>query len=179
VGVSWLIAVGTREAHVPWLSRPHWAGACAPAVGQSRRTRETPSTELRSDLWRVPANASRSGSVNPSFSNHGGLAGVVEYDRLCEGSNASEPTHASLVGTWRIVRHSPPAGADTDASLSFGTRPRGYLVYDATGHGCRMLRQQIPCGRDGVTRQIPFSGSLFMAFRPIFGTYRVDSVASW
>jgi hypothetical protein len=38
-----------------------------------------------------------------------------------------------LVGTWRIVRF-----IDTDpngkVTYPFGERPRGYIVYDATGH---------------------------------------------
>ena len=91
----------------------------------------------------------------------------------------SQP-NASLVGTWRIIRHSAPAGADTGASLSFGSRPRGYLVYDATGHV--FLQVQDAATADSVQsrwRDAPDSvlRKLLHGFQAYFGTYSVDSVA--
>lgn len=84
---------------------------------------------------------------------------------------------ASLVGTWRIVRHTPAVGADS-TSLVFGARPRGYLVYDATGHV--FLQVQDSGGADTVKSQWrEASDSLLkkvlLGFQAYFGTYVVDT----
>jgi len=89
-------------------------------------------------------------------------------------------SNGSLVGTWRIIRHSPPAGADTAAALSFGSRPRGYLVYDATGHVFLQLQDAVAADSVGSRwREAPDSvlKTLLHGFQAYFGTYRVDSVA--
>ena len=86
---------------------------------------------------------------------------------------------ASLVGTWRIVRHSAPAGSDS-TSLQLGSKPRGYLVYDAKGH---VFLQVQDAGADSL-RQRPWREApdsvltrLLSGFRAYFGTYTVDSSA--
>lgn len=87
---------------------------------------------------------------------------------------------ATLVGTWRILRHTPPAGSSDSASLQFGSRPRGYLVYDATGHV--FLQVQDIDVADSVKsrwRGAPDSvlRGLLHGFQAYFGTYAVDSGA--
>lgn len=86
----------------------------------------------------------------------------------------------SLVGTWRIVKHASPTGADPGAPLRFGSRPRGYLVYDATGHvflqvqdaeAADSIRSHWRSAPDSVVRQ------LLDGFQAYFGKYVVDSVA--
>jgi hypothetical protein len=87
---------------------------------------------------------------------------------------------ATLVGTWRIVSHIPAAGSDSAAPLRFGARPRGYLVYDATGHV--FLQFQDAAIADSVRsrwRDAPDSvlKGILHGFQAYFGTYTVDSVA--
>lgn len=98
----------------------------------------------------------------------------------CGGSPVPQqaPT-ASLVGTWRIVRHSAPAGSDS-ASLLLGSAPRGYLVYDATGHVFLQVQDsRADTLRQGAWRDAPDSvlKRLLSGFRAYFGTYTVDSLA--
>ena len=99
----------------------------------------------------------------------------------CAGSErAPKEQAANLVGTWRIQRHTPAAGADDSASLRFGSRPRGYLVYDATGHV--FLQVQDVDLADSVKsrwRGAPDSvlRGLLQGFQAYFGTYAVDSAA--
>jgi hypothetical protein len=98
-------------------------------------------------------------------------------------TESAPPEHSragSLVGTWRIVRHTPAMGTDTSASLQFGSRPRGYLVYDATGHV--FLQVQDAVLADSVRsrwRVAPDStlGTIIRGFQAYFGTYAVDSTA--
>lgn len=88
-------------------------------------------------------------------------------------------TAPSIVGTWRVIRHTPSAGADS-TSLRFGSKPRGYLVYDATGHV--FLQVQDAASADSVRsrwRDAPDSilTKLVHGFQAYFGTYIVDTVA--
>ena len=91
-----------------------------------------------------------------------------------------ERSAESLVGTWRIVRHSPAVRADSDDALAFGSRPRGYLVYDQTGHV--FLQIQDAAGADSVKSrwrgaQDSVLRKLLLGFQAYFGTYAVDSFA--
>lgn len=98
----------------------------------------------------------------------------------CGGSPVPQPAPtASLVGTWRIVRHAASAGSDS-ASLLLGPSPRGYLVYDATGHVFLQVQDsRADTLRQGAWREAPDSmlKRLLNGFRAYFGTYTVDSVA--
>jgi hypothetical protein len=106
------------------------------------------------------------------------VASVASTACARSDSVATVPT-ATLVGTWRIVRHAPAPGSSDSASLSFGSRPRGYLVYDPTGHV--FLQVQDIVHADSVKsrwRDAPDSvlKGLLHGFQAYFGTYTVDSV---
>jgi hypothetical protein len=107
-----------------------------------------------------------------------GTLGVVTGSGACANQQPVQHSQAaSLVGTWRIVRHTAAVGADS-SSLVFGSRPRGYLVYDATGHV--FLQVQDAAGADTVkSRWREASDSVLknvlLGFQAYFGTYVVDS----
>jgi hypothetical protein len=86
-----------------------------------------------------------------------------------------------LVGTWRVVRF-----VDTDPSgnvtYPFGEKPRGYVVYDPTGHlSVQIMRMPaqptFAAGDDdkGTDAEVRAAYDGFVAY---FGTYRVDEVNS-
>jgi len=86
-----------------------------------------------------------------------------------------------LVGTWRVVRF-----VDTDPSgkvtYPFGEKPRGYIVYDPTGHlSVQIMRMPaqptFAAGDDdkGTDAEVRAAYDGFVAY---FGTYRVDEVNS-
>jgi hypothetical protein len=55
----------------------------------------------------------------------------------CSGRGADATaagTAPGLAGTWRAIEYSNPRARDSAARFPFGRPPRGYLVYDATGH---------------------------------------------
>lgn len=106
--------------------------------------------------------------------------GVLTSGVACTRAQPS-PTRepSSLIGTWRIIRHLPAAGADS-GGLRFGSRPRGYLVYDATGHV--FLQVQDAGTSDSVRsrwRGAPDSvlKKVLHGFQAYFGTYMVDSIS--
>jgi lipocalin-like protein len=105
------------------------------------------------------------------------LASLVACTKVPSPQDRDTP---SLIGTWRILRHTSPAGADANTTLTFGSQPRGYLVYDATGH--IFLQVQDAATADSVKGRwwdAPDSlvKSLLKGFQAYFGTYSVDSAA--
>ena len=108
------------------------------------------------------------------------VAGFALASCLACGAEPSQPekSQENIVGTWRIVRHTPSAGADTGAWLSFGSSPRGYLVYDATGHVFLQVHDAVAADSvksrwtevpDSVLRRV------LRSFQAYFGTYALDS----
>src|SRR6266571_151526 len=82
-----------------------------------------------------------------------------------------------LVGSWRLASYEdrPAAGP---AVFPYGTEPKGFLVYDATGHiTIQIMKQPHPKVASGdpyrVTPQE--KEALLDAYAAYFGTYRVDA----
>lgn len=91
---------------------------------------------------------------------------------------AADDAGASLVGTWKVERI-----ADTDAAgnvtYPYGERPKGYIVYDATGHlHVQIMRTPatppFASGDDlkGTDAEVQAAYQGYVAY---FGTYRVDA----
>jgi hypothetical protein len=97
---------------------------------------------------------------------------------LAAASPAAAADSASLVGTWRVERI-----VDTDAAgkrhYPYGEKPKGYIVYDPSGHlHVQIRRTPAPPpfaagddakGSDAETR------AAFLGYAAYFGTYRVDA----
>ena len=85
---------------------------------------------------------------------------------------------ASLVGTWRIERMTD-TGADGIVRYPYGEHPKGYIVYDATGHLHVQVMRTPPTppfasGDDarGTDAEVRAAYQGYVAY---FGTYRVDA----
>lgn len=82
-----------------------------------------------------------------------------------------------LVGTWRVVRY-----IDTDSSgratYPFGENPKGYFVYDPTGHLSvqimRMPARPLFAARDDDKGTDAEVRAAYDGYAAYFGTYRVD-----
>lgn len=81
---------------------------------------------------------------------------------------------AGLLGTWALVLFD---NTDTNGKLEqpFGAHPKGYFVYDATGHVHIQIARDpaspepaAEAGTDSARRDSPFS---YLAY---FGTYKLD-----
>jgi hypothetical protein len=86
----------------------------------------------------------------------------------------------SLVGTWKLVEL-----WDLDAEgrrvYRFGEHPRGYILYDSTGHVFVGFMHDPPVSPDGFRAGLPPSDELksqaWDAYGGYFGTYTVDWAA--
>ena len=89
---------------------------------------------------------------------------------------AGEP---GLVGTWRLVRFedTPKGGAVT---YPFGEHPKGYFVYDPTGHlSINIMKNPPPppfASGDEDKGTDAEKIAAYDAYVAYFGTYRVDKV---
>lgn len=91
------------------------------------------------------------------------------------------PEVQNLIGTWRVVEF-----ADLDKNgksvYPFGEHPRGYFVYDATGHVHIQLMKVPPLkafpeanSDDGKPPTAEHALAAFNAYVAYFGTYTVHS----
>ena len=102
----------------------------------------------------------------------------------CGDNDGSVPVPTaidSLIGTWRVAGHTLPAARDNSLAFPFGTRPRGYLVYDATGHVFFQVQRTGVADslRNRPWRDAPDSvlKEVLEGFQAYFGTYAVDASA--
>jgi hypothetical protein len=92
---------------------------------------------------------------------------------------AKPPARAAdrLVGTWRAVEYA--RGPDDARQYPFGRPPRGYIVYDATGHVFFQVgRSDDSLPRPNVSWDVADSSALARMLRgsaAYFGTYTVDA----
>ncbi len=93
----------------------------------------------------------------------------------------SDPGTHALIGTWRLVEF---ADLDKDGKWVywFGEHPRGYFVYDATGHVHIQVMKVPPLAPfpeansdDGKLPTAEHALAAFTAYLAYFGTYTVDA----
>src|SRR5262245_52099688 len=97
----------------------------------------------------------------------------------CSRSSANQPAARPknrLVGTWRAVEYT--RGPDDAREYPFGRPPRGYIVYDETGHvffqvGSRG-QQTPPPGKNWSQADSSTLEQLIRGSSAYFGTYVVD-----
>src|SRR5580700_11696385 len=92
----------------------------------------------------------------------------------------SVPKADALIGTWRVVEF---ADLDKDGKWQyrFGEHPRGYIVYDATGHVHVQIMKVPPLAPfpeaetgDGKQPSAEHAFAAYTAYTAYFGTYTVD-----
>lgn len=81
-----------------------------------------------------------------------------------------------LIGTWRAVEYS--RGSDDAREYPFGRPPRGYIVYDPTGHVFFQVgnrgQQTPPPGKSWQQADSSTLEQLVRGSSAYFGTYAVD-----
>src|SRR5580700_7625264 len=92
----------------------------------------------------------------------------------------SVPKADALIGTWRVVEF---ADLDKDGKWQyrFGEHPRGYIVYDASGHVHVQIMKVPPLAPfpeaetgDGKQPSAEHALAAYTAYTAYFGTYTVD-----
>ena len=83
-----------------------------------------------------------------------------------------------LVGTWKLISRVVRLEDGTAVQEGLGTTPKGYLIYDASGHmAVQLLRPDRPTAIDCSTSgsaQSDNSPQLLNGYEAYFGTYTID-----
>lgn len=100
---------------------------------------------------------------------------------LAFGVSAAPAPHRTrgpdVVGTWRLVAYEDRP-AQGPSRYPYGTRPKGLLMYDRTGHmAIQVMKVPHPQVASGDDEKIAADEktALFDAYTAYFGTYRVDA----
>jgi hypothetical protein len=111
------------------------------------------------------------------MANRLGLLAATVAALACQSVNATPRQAPSvLLGTWRLVEYN---NWDVTGVLTqpYGARPRGYFVYDATGHVtiqiARMPPMPAPPGNRALT--MAEKAQAYDSFMAYFGRYSVDA----
>jgi hypothetical protein len=84
---------------------------------------------------------------------------------------------AAIVGTWKIVTYEDRTEGQP-VKYQFGEKPRGLLMYDATGHmSIQLMKMPHPKAAAGVEEKVTPQEkiALYDAYTAYFGTYTVDA----
>jgi hypothetical protein len=83
-----------------------------------------------------------------------------------------------LVGTWKLISRVVRLEDGTAVQEGLGTTPKGYLIYDSSGHmAVQLLRPDRPTAIDCRTSGSPQSDNspqLLNGYEAYFGTYTLD-----
>jgi hypothetical protein len=88
----------------------------------------------------------------------------------------------ALIGTWRLLEYADLNDKDGKWVCPFGEHPRGYFVYDGTGHVHIQVMKVPPLPRfpeaswiDGEPPTAEHALAAYNAYVAYFGTYSVDA----
>jgi hypothetical protein len=83
-----------------------------------------------------------------------------------------------FVGTWKLVSSTEVLPDGTERPYGFGVHPRGYLMYDATGHMCaQVVNDDRPRWVDPDHPTADEVKTAFDGFGGYCGTYTIDEKA--
>lgn len=95
---------------------------------------------------------------------------------------ASPSVKERLGGTWRLVSIENRESPDAPWQKRFGDQPRGYIMYDATGHmAVQIEKTPVPSkfGADDDWKPTPDEAlGVYLGYLAYFGTYTVDETSS-
>ena len=84
-------------------------------------------------------------------------------------------------GTWRLVSYERKEGAETPWSRSYGDHPKGYIMYDGSGHMMVAFEKMPPspkfASNDDWKPTADEALAAYRGFVAYFGTYTVDAKA--
>jgi Lipocalin-like domain len=109
------------------------------------------------------------------------VAVVIGLGLLCSPVFASPSLKGRLIGTWRLVSVENRESPDKPWEKWFGENPRGYIMYDATGHMAVQIEKMPPpskfaAGDDKNPTAEEVLGA-YLGYVAYFGTYTVDEKA--
>jgi hypothetical protein len=100
---------------------------------------------------------------------------------LCPTASAAPTLRQQLLGTWRLVSVQNRESADQAWVSRFGESPRGYIMYDATGHMAVQFEKTPPppkfASGDDWTPTPDEAVGVYLGYVAYFGTFSVDETA--
>ena len=110
------------------------------------------------------------------------LAAYLAVATLSAPAFAAEPLRQRLLGTWKLVSVQNRESADQAWASRFGDSPRGYIMYDATGHMAVQFEKTPPPPKfatgDDWTPTPDEALAVYLGYVAYFGTFSVDEKAS-
>ena len=101
---------------------------------------------------------------------------------VCPAATAAPTLRQQLLGTWRLVSVENREAGEPEWKSLFGESPRGYIMYDATGHMAVQFEKTPPpakfaSGDDWKPTPDEVLG-VYLGYVAYFGTFTVDEKAS-
>jgi hypothetical protein len=106
-------------------------------------------------------------------------ATALSFVTCVAGAQGKNPA-AAIVGTWKVVTYEDRTEGQP-VKYQFGEKPRGLLMYDATGHmSIQLMKMPHPKITSGDEEKVTPAEktALYDAYAAYFGTYTVDAKRS-
>lgn len=106
------------------------------------------------------------------------LAGMILTQNLATAKSSSNDLRRQLIGTWRLVSYEDRDEPNGEWKYRYGKNPKGYFIYDQTGHvTIQLMRtpppQKFASGNDA--KPTPEEAlAVYGGYSAYFGTYTVD-----
>ncbi len=106
------------------------------------------------------------------------VSGSIQQDTPHPNSPRDISGNRELAGTWRLISRVVRLADGTAVQEGLGTTPKGYLIYDSSGHmAVQLLRPDRPTAIDCSTSgSAPSDNSpqLLNGYEAYFGSYTID-----
>ena len=109
------------------------------------------------------------------------LSALLLVAVFCPAASAAPTLRQQLLGTWRLVSIQNREPEEQEWKSRFGVSPRGYIMYDATGHMAVQFEKTPPPAKfasgDDWTPTPEEALGVYLGYVAYFGTFTVDEKA--
>ena len=107
-----------------------------------------------------------------------GLAVILLIQNQSLAESPSNNLRKQLVGTWRLVSYEDRGDPNGEWTYRFGKNPKGYVIYDETGHVAIQIMKTPPppkfASGDDAKPTPEEALAVYSSYTAYFGTYTVD-----
>ena len=107
-----------------------------------------------------------------------GLAVIILTQNQSLAESPSNNLRGQLVGTWRLISYEDRDDPNGKWTYRFGKNPKGYFIYDKTGHvAIQIMRTPPPpkfASGDDAKPTPEEALAVYSSYTAYFGTYTVD-----
>lgn len=107
-----------------------------------------------------------------------GLAVIILTQNQSLAESPSNNLRKQLIGTWRLVSYEDRGDPNGAWTYRFGKNPKGYVIYDETGHVAIQIMKTPPppkfASGDDAKPTPEEALAVYSSYTAYFGTYTVD-----